>query len=179
MQSRSTFLSGSIRGNVTVGFRETTQTPRLISGYTRNTDVALTPAAKESTNDVPEVVSVKNLPENGALWCRNVTVESASHPGREDGVRCGGEPRQLTSSTTEKASSSGKKKRTFHTVPTATASPNLPARCPTTARIQLRLQLRLLSRLTLTLCSTPTRARARAYTHSALRVDVIRSHTSA
>lgn len=76
--------------------------------YTRNTDVALTSAAKESTNDVPEVVSVKNLPENGALWCRNVTVESASHPGREDGLRCSGEPRQLTSSTTEMAPSSKK-----------------------------------------------------------------------
>lgn len=51
-----------------------TNSPSNIRSVTHQTPTSLWHPQLQSTNDVAEVLSVKNLPENGALWCRNCRI---------------------------------------------------------------------------------------------------------
>lgn len=175
MQPTSTFLTGSLRGNVTVCVGEPTQTPRLISGrshtkHPRRFDIR-SYRLQTMWQKFCQSRTYLKMEHSGVE-----TVESASHPGREDGLRCDGEPRQLTSSTMEKAPSSGKKnqdvshssnsdRKSKSTCETSYSSPDT-ALAPLAPHVDVLLHAH-------------TRTCACIHTHLARRVDVIRSHTSA
>lgn len=113
MQSRSTFQSGSVRGNVTVG--DNTHSPVKITSVTHEAPTPLWhPQPKSPQTMRQKLCQSGTYLENGAFWCGNVAVDCASHPGREDGPRRGGEPRPLASSTAEERLR-GRRRRTEST----------------------------------------------------------------
>lgn len=136
-------------------------------GYTPNTHVAVTAAAGESPTDAAEVVPGKNLPENGAIRCRNVAVHI-----EEGRMVFGAAESRVNSPPARRKRHRARKKADLSHSPdgdtkstsageSSDSSPG-PASAPLAPDVDVRLH-----------------AHTRTCTRSAPRVDVIRCHTPA